>query len=103
MAHITGGGLAENVARVIPAHVCAEIVLSAWELPPVFQWLAENGPVEQNEMLRVFNCGIGYVMTVPEDAVSDALQCAAAAGIGAQVIGKILPRGPEGQAVQMQA
>jgi phosphoribosylformylglycinamidine cyclo-ligase len=62
LAHITGGGLTENVPRVLPRGCHARIATGAWPWPPVFEWLAERGPVAQHEMLRTFNCGIGMVV-----------------------------------------
>jgi phosphoribosylformylglycinamidine cyclo-ligase len=64
MAHITGGGLAGNLVRSLPADVNAEIDWSAWETPPVFRFLAEQGNVDEDEMRRVFNMGIGYCLIV---------------------------------------
>ena len=64
LAHITGGGLTENLPRVLPPSLGAAIDLSAWTLPPVFRWLREVGGVEEREMLRTFNCGIGMVIVV---------------------------------------
>ena len=62
LAHITGGGLTENLPRVLPAGLDAEINLNAWPLAPVFKWLRERGNVETREMLRTFNCGIGMAL-----------------------------------------
>ncbi len=64
LAHITGGGLVENVPRVLPGNVCAELKKSAWPRPPLFDWLQKNGNVAEAEMHRVFNCGIGMVAIV---------------------------------------
>ena len=65
LAHITGGGLRENPPRVLPAGVVAEIAYDAWQKPEIFAWLQHNGNLELDEMLRVFNCGIGMVVVVP--------------------------------------
>ncbi len=62
MAHITGGGLLENIPRVLPDDTKAIINQKSWQLPPVFQWLQKNGNVESNEMARTFNCGVGMVL-----------------------------------------
>ncbi|MGF1501243.1 MAG: phosphoribosylformylglycinamidine cyclo-ligase [Paracoccaceae bacterium] len=64
LAHITGGGLPENLPRVLPEGYGAEIDLDAWTLPPVFRWIAETGGVAEAEMLRTFNCGVGMVAIV---------------------------------------
>jgi phosphoribosylformylglycinamidine cyclo-ligase len=69
LAHITGGGLVENIPRVLPGAVRAVLETSAWPLPPLFRWLQEQGNVAEAEMHRVFNCGIGMVIVVaPGDA-----------------------------------
>ncbi|WP_313159934.1 phosphoribosylformylglycinamidine cyclo-ligase [Stenotrophomonas sp.] len=65
MAHITGGGLTENIIRVVPDGLGLDIRASAWSLPPVFQWLQREGAVADAEMWRTFNCGIGFVLVVP--------------------------------------
>jgi phosphoribosylformylglycinamidine cyclo-ligase len=66
MAHITGGGLTDNVPRVLPEGLGVEIALGSWEVPPLFQFLQKTGRVSDLEMLRTFNMGIGYVVIVPE-------------------------------------
>lgn len=69
IAHITGGGLLENPPRVLPTGTVAEIHRANWPIPPVFQWLQRNGNIEESEMLRTFNCGIGMVVVVrPQDS-----------------------------------
>ncbi|MDN5568574.1 MAG: AIR synthase-related protein, partial [Paracoccus sp. (in: a-proteobacteria)] len=72
LAHITGGGLTENLPRVLPKDLGADIDLSAWTLPPVFTWLAEAGGIDQAEMLKTFNSGIGMILSVAADR-ADAL------------------------------
>jgi phosphoribosylformylglycinamidine cyclo-ligase len=72
LAHITGGGLTENLPRVLPDDLGATIDLGAWELPPVFKWLAATGGMEEAEILKTFNCGIGMILVVDE-AESEAL------------------------------
>jgi len=67
MAHITGGGLLENIPRVLPENTQAILNRDSWQLPEVFQWLQENGNVEINEMYRTFNCGIGMVLIADAD------------------------------------
>ena len=72
LAHITGGGLTENLPRVLPEGLGAEIDLDAWDLPGVFGWLRETGGMAEAEMLKTFNCGIGMVLAVAADR-ADAL------------------------------
>ena len=67
LAHITGGGLPENLPRILPPHLQATINLSSWEVPPVFQWLQTIGSISQNELLRTFNCGIGMVVICSQE------------------------------------
>jgi len=76
LAHITGGGISENIVRAIPDGLGVEIDLSAWQLPGIFQWLQSRGGISEKEMLRTFNCGIGMVLVVAEesaDAICGAL------------------------------
>ena len=70
MAHITGGGLTENIIRVVPEGLGLNIDARSWTLPPVFQWLQREGNVADSEMWRTFNCGIGFVLLVPADQVA---------------------------------
>jgi len=77
LAHITGGGLTENLPRVLPEGVGAQVDLSAWDLPPVFKWLTKTTGMEQAELLKTFNAGIGMVLAVSADradAITDLLQ-----------------------------
>ena len=71
MAHITGGGLLENIPRVLPRHCRAVIHRNSWEIPPIFQLLREGGNIDEIEMHRTFNNGIGMVLVVPERDVED--------------------------------
>ena len=66
ISHITGGGLLENLPRVLPNHLAAKIDLTSWELPEIFQWLQAEGNIDITEMYRVLNCGVGMVVVVPE-------------------------------------
>jgi phosphoribosylformylglycinamidine cyclo-ligase len=67
LAHITGGGLTENPPRVLPDGLACEIDLGAWQLPPVFRWLASTANMSEPELLKTFNCGIGMILVVAED------------------------------------
>lgn len=96
MAHITGGGLTENVPRVLPENLAAVIQRDAWTLPPLFQWLQAQGRVADAEMHRVFNCGIGMVVIVAKDDAERALRHLQAAGEAVWQIGEIRERA-EGQ------
>lgn len=97
IAHITGGGLLENIPRMLADPLCAELDQHAWPLPPLFSWLAERGGVADDEMHRVFNCGIGMVLVVSAQDAPAALAELAAAGETAWLIGKIRARA-EGEA-----
>jgi len=68
LAHITGGGLTENLPRVLPETLGAQIDLDSWEIAPVFKWMAETGGIAEAEMLKTFNCGIGMVLVVKPEA-----------------------------------
>ncbi|MEP4196023.1 MAG: phosphoribosylformylglycinamidine cyclo-ligase [Aliishimia sp.] len=89
LAHITGGGLTENLPRVLPENLGADIDLSAWDLPPVFQWLAKQGGMDEGEMLKTFNCGIGMIAVVPAHKAKEASEIFAQAGHDVTQIGTI--------------
>jgi phosphoribosylformylglycinamidine cyclo-ligase len=91
LAHITGGGLTENVPRVLPAGLGVEIDLGAWAMPPVFRWLRERGGLDEAEMLRTFNCGIGMVAVVAPDAVEATAAALSGAGETVHRIGRVVP------------
>lgn len=88
-AHITGGGLTENIPRVLPDDMGARIDLNAWELPPIFRWLATQSGLEQAEALRTFNCGIGMIAVVPEAQTETALATLTTAGETPVQLGRI--------------
>ncbi|MBS0320467.1 MAG: phosphoribosylformylglycinamidine cyclo-ligase [Proteobacteria bacterium] len=92
MAHITGGGITENVPRVLPDGVAADIERRTWTWPPVFDWLQQHGNVAAAEMHRVFNCGIGMVVVVAERDADAAIALLAQHGEHATRIGRIVPR-----------
>jgi len=92
-AHITGGGLVENVPRILPEAVAAVLDSRAWPRPPLFDWLQREGGVDASEMHRVFNCGIGMVVIVAEGDAARAVEQLAAAGETVYRIGRIERRG----------
>jgi phosphoribosylformylglycinamidine cyclo-ligase len=93
MAHITGGGIVDNVPRVLAENLTAHIDGRSWPRPPLFQWLQEQGNVAEAEMLRVFNCGIGMVVVVAEEDAKAAADTLRAAGETVWRIGSIAARG----------
>ena len=97
LVHVTGGGFQENLPRILPDHCAAEINLSAWRLPPVFAGLQDMGNIEQDELLRTFNCGIGMIVIVSAEHAAAVAQCFEAQGEEAIEIGTIAPR--QGEAV----
>lgn len=103
MAHITGGGLLENVPRVLPDGVCAVIDAGAWAAPPIFDWLRRSGGISDTEMLRTFNCGIGMVVCVPERHAEAALTQLRGAGQTAWRIGAVETRSPPDAAIVVNA
>jgi len=100
MAHITGGGLLENVHRMFADDLVAQIDGDAWRRPAIFDWLQQAGHVESHEMTRTFNCGIGFVLVVAEDDVERTLTALAGAGESAMRIGSV--RGRNGSEPQTQ-
>ena len=93
LAHITGGGLSENVPRVLPDSVAARIDLGAFQAPAVFGWLAQAGRLDDREMLKTFNCGIGMVAVVAHGKADDVLAALREAGEAPIVIGEITAPG----------
>ena len=89
LAHITGGGLLENLPRVMPANTVAAIDSSSWQWPEIFNWLQREGNVETREMHRTFNCGIGMCLIVDPDDVDQAIDTLIANGETVQLIGEI--------------
>ncbi len=90
LCHVTGGGITENLPRVMPRDVTARIDLAAWQRPAVFNWLQEAGRVAEAEMLKTFNCGIGMIVAVAAADAAAALETLQAAGEQACVIGEII-------------
>jgi phosphoribosylformylglycinamidine cyclo-ligase len=91
MAHITGGGLKENIIRVVPTGLGIALDAAAIVLPPVFDWLQREGQVAREEMWRTFNCGIGFTVIVPPDGVAAVSTLLATHGLASSVIGAIVP------------
>ena len=99
LAHITGGGISENITRVIPDELAIEVDLSSWQRPAVFDWLQSRGRIEDSEMLRTFNCGIGMAIIVGE-ARAD-IVCGALCDAGETVVnlGRVTPGAGDGQRI----
>lgn len=95
LAHITGGGLTENIPRILPASLGCQIDLSAWSLPPVFAWLREQGQIAQTEMLRTFNCGIGMAVIVAAEEADSLADDLRQAGEAVYRLGELVPRTDE--------
>ncbi|CAB9539893.1 Phosphoribosylformylglycinamidine cyclo-ligase (EC 6.3.3.1) [uncultured Gammaproteobacteria bacterium] len=90
ISHITGGGLLENIPRVLPSNLAAKLDNTSWQLPDIFQFLQDSGNIEITEMYRVFNCGVGMVLILDADASADAIKHLKAQGENAWLIGKIV-------------
>lgn len=90
LAHITGGGLTENLPRVLPQGLGCAVNLDAWTLPPVFRWLVDNGGMDQAELLKTFNAGIGMVVVVDADAVDTLVPLLEAAGETVCTLGQVV-------------
>jgi phosphoribosylformylglycinamidine cyclo-ligase len=99
LSHITGGGLSENLPRVLPETVAAAVDLSAITVPPVFGWLAKAGRLDDPEMLRTFNCGIGMVVVAEKARAGEVVQALTSAGEAAVILGEIIaPTGEKSDA-----
>jgi phosphoribosylformylglycinamidine cyclo-ligase len=92
MAHITGGGLVDNVPRVLPENTQAVLHRDSWQMPELFRWLQMKGGVADAEMVRVFNCGIGMVVIVSADQADAAIQSLKAEGLHAWMVGEVVER-----------
>jgi phosphoribosylformylglycinamidine cyclo-ligase len=103
MAHITGGGLVGNVPRVLPDHLTAELHQSSWTLPPLMRWVQAQGQIPEDEMHRVFNCGIGMVVVVKPDQAEAVAAHLTQQGERVYRIGEIRARvGSEAQTIVLQ-
>lgn len=92
LAHITGGGLLENIPRVLPAQLQAGIDARNWTLPAVFQWLAKTASIDAHEMSRTFNCGIGMILVVADSRAAEVEAILQRQGETVHRIGQIVPR-----------
>lgn len=92
MCHITGGGLTENLPRVLPDDLTAQIDTASWQFSELFQWLQTNGNIEQMEMYRTFNCGVGFVVVVPDEHAEQAIATLTEQGETAWQLGEIVER-----------
>ena len=101
MAHITGGGLTENIIRVVPDGLGLAIDAASIVLPPVFAWLKENGNVADAEMWRTFNCGIGFVLIVPADRASAVEAAVDGLGLGHRRIGQVVAASGDAERVHI--
>ena len=95
MAHITGGGFYDNIPRVLPKQVEADITFGSWDIPPVFHWLKEQAKLSWPEMLQIFNTGIGFVLILPEEKCEEAISRIRAFHLNAWKIGTIAKRKSE--------
>jgi phosphoribosylformylglycinamidine cyclo-ligase len=100
MAHITGGGLVENIIRVVPEPLGIAIDSATWRLPAVFDWLQREGNVARMEMWRTFNCGIGYCLIVARDEAARTIAALGALGLAARTIGEVVAE-PGGERVRI--
>jgi len=91
LSHITGGGLSENVPRVMPKDMAARIDLASFDAPPVFGWLAKTGNISDAELLRTFNCGIGMIAVVSKAKVNEVIAKLKAAGEQPVIMGDVIP------------
>jgi phosphoribosylformylglycinamidine cyclo-ligase len=92
MAHITGGGLVDNVPRVLPENTQAVLHRDSWQMPELFRWLQMKGGVADAEMVRVFNCGIGMVVIVSPEQIDAAIKSLTAEGLKAWTVGEVVER-----------
>lgn len=97
MAHITGGGFYDNIPRVLPMQAMADITFGSWQIPSVFTWLKNEAGLSWPEMLQIFNCGIGFVLILPEDQAQEAISRIGAFKLDAWIIGKVERRARNGE------
>ncbi|MEC7187684.1 MAG: phosphoribosylformylglycinamidine cyclo-ligase [Pseudomonadota bacterium] len=102
LAHITGGGILENLPRVLPDNLAARVETDSWHRPAIFNWLQDNGRIEEREMMRTFNCGIGMIAAVRSGEVQIALDTLNRESQCAQVIGEVITRVSGADAIQLR-
>ena len=90
ISHITGGGLLENIPRVLPEHLGAKLDKNSWQMPEIFQWLQSQGNIESSEMYRVLNCGVGMVVVLPQEESETAIKTLNELGESAWLIGAVV-------------
>src|SRR5262249_10118255 len=93
MAHITGGGITDNLPRILPEGTHALIRMGTWPIPKLFQFLQETGEVEAEEMLRVFNLGIGVILAVDPGGLGEVLGLLRSVGQKSWIVGTVQPGG----------
>ncbi len=89
MAHITGGGLTENIPRSLPDNLSVDILKGSWDIPDIFNWLQDNGSLSDDDMFRIFNCGIGMVLIVNKEIVEPLMSHISEKGYKSFVIGSV--------------
>ena len=90
ISHITGGGLLENIPRVLPDHLSAKLNSNSWSQPEIFKWLQKEGNIDSREMYRVLNCGVGMVVIISKESSSQAIEHLSACGENAWLIGEVV-------------
>ena len=100
MAHITGGGLEDNVPRMLPKHLAAQLDAATWAVPSAMKWLKQAGKLSRKEFARTWNTGLGMILVVHEENVQRALTAFSEAGEKPLVVGKLINR--EGESVVLQ-
>ena len=90
ISHITGGGLLENIPRVLPKNLAAKLNSNSWETPEIFNWIQDQGKIDTNEMYRVLNCGVGMIVIVPKESLDDSIKLLNSNGEDSWLIGQIV-------------
>ena len=90
ISHITGGGLLENIPRVLPKNLAAKLDSNSWETPEIFNWIQDQGKIDTTEMYRVLNCGVGMIVIVPKESLDDSIKLLNSNGEDSWLIGEIV-------------